>query len=351
MSDLEYPPTAPHVPKGRRKLPWVTGAVLSVLLIVGCVDQTGTTDSAAQAAVVTSATTTGTSIVSTSSYAPPAAASSDPTTPGPTLDNTDTVTAALRMLATLPIKGRAPKTGYDRDMFGQAWTDDVDVDGGRNGCDTRNDLLRRDLIDITLKPGSNGCTVQSGTLADVYTAASISFVRGSDTSSDVQIDHIVALSNAWQTGAQQLDQATRANFANDPRNLQAVDGPANQQKSDGDAATWLPSNKAYRCTYVARQVAVKAAYGLWVTPPEHDAIVRVLRDCGATAAVETAAPSPVPASAAPAPKPAPAPNPAPSDVVYKNCNEVRAAGAAPIRTGEPGFSTRFDGDGDGVGCE
>lgn len=216
---------------------------------------------------------------------------------------------------------------------------------------TRNDLLRRDLIDITLKPGSNGCTVQSGTLADVYTAASISFVRGSDTSSDVQIDHIVALSNAWQTGAQQLDQATRANFANDPRNLQAVDGPANQQKSDGDAATWLPSNKAYRCTYVARQVAVKAAYGLWVTPPEHDAIVRVLRDCGATAAVETAAPSPVPASAAPAPKPAPAPNPAPSDVVYKNCNEVRAAGAAPIRTGEPGFSTRFDGDGDGVGCE
>ncbi|WP_230558417.1 MULTISPECIES: hypothetical protein [unclassified Rhodococcus (in: high G+C Gram-positive bacteria)] len=193
MSDLEYPPTAPHVPKGRRKLPWVTGAVLSVLLIVGCVDQTGTTDSAAQAAVVTSATTTGTSIVSTSSYAPPAAASSDPTTPGPTLDNTDTVTAALRMLATLPIKGRAPKTGYDRDMFGQAWTDDVDVDGGRNGCDTRNDLLRRDLIDITLKPGSNGCTVQSGTLADVYTAASISFVRGSDTSSDVQIDHIVSL--------------------------------------------------------------------------------------------------------------------------------------------------------------
>ena len=162
----------------------------------------------------------------------------------------------------------------------------------------------------------------------------------------------MALSNAWQTGAQQLDQATRANFANDPRNLQAVDGPANQQKSDGDAATWLPSNKAYRCTYVARQVAVKAAYGLWVTPPEHDAIVRVLRDCGATApAVETAAPSPVPASAAPAPKPAPAPNPAPSDVVYKNCNEVRAAGAAPIRTGEPGFSTRFDGDGDGVGCE
>ena len=352
MSDLEYPPTAPDVPKGRRKLPWVTGAVLSGVLIVGCVDQTGTPDTAAQAAVVTSAPTTGTSIASTSSDAPPAAASSDPTTPGPTSDSADKVTAALSMLATLPIKGRAPKTGYDRDLFGQAWTDDVDVEFGHNGCDQRNDLLRRDLTDITLNPGSNGCTVHTGTLADAYTAATISFVRGVDTSSDVQVDHIVALSNAWQTGAQQLDPDIRANFANDPRNLQAVDGPANQQKSDGDAATWLPSNKAYRCTYVARQVEVKAAYGLWVTPPEHDAIVRVLRNCGATApAVETAAPSAAPAPAPVPAAPAPAPNPAPSDVVYKNCSEVRAAGAALIRTGEPGFSSMFDGDGDGVGCE
>ena len=163
----------------------------------------------------------------------------------------------------------------------------------------------------------------------------------------------MALSNAWQTGAQQLDPATRANFANDPRNLQAVDGPANQQKSDGDAATWLPSNKAYRCTYVARQVEVKAAYRLWVTPPEHDAIVRVLGDCGGNAAAVTeAAPSTEPTPVAPAPAPVEAPPaPAPSNVTYKNCAAVRAAGAAPIRVGEPGFSTKFDGDGDGVGCE
>ncbi len=163
----------------------------------------------------------------------------------------------------------------------------------------------------------------------------------------------MSLSNSWQTGAQQLDSATRQNFANDPRNLQAVDGPANQQKSDGDAATWLPSNKSYRCTYVSRQVEVKAAYGLWVTPPEHDAIVRVLGDCGGNAAaVAEAAPSTEPTPVAPAPAPVEAPPaPAPSNVTYKNCAAVRAAGAAPIRVGEPGFSTKFDGDGDGVGCE
>jgi hypothetical protein len=128
------------------------------------------------------------------------------------------------MLATLPIKGRAPKTGYDRDMFGQAWTDDVDVDGGHNGCDTRNDILRRDLTAIILKPGSNGCAVQSGTLADAYTGTTIDFVRGTDTSSVVQIDHMVALCNAWQTGALQLDPATSPTESEACRPRQPLDG-------------------------------------------------------------------------------------------------------------------------------
>ncbi|MDV6303552.1 DUF1524 domain-containing protein [Rhodococcus cerastii] len=350
MSDLKYPPPATPVPKGRRNWPWVIGAVLSGLLIVGCVDQTGTAETAAQDAVATSALTISASITATSSDAPPTPPGSNPTTPEARLDNADGAQASLSTLATLPIKGRAPKTGYDRDLFGQAWTDDVDVEFGRNGCDQRNDLLRRDLADVTLKPGSNGCVVLTGTLADAYTGTTIDFVRGADTSMDVQVDHVVALSNSWQTGAQQLDSVTRQNFANDPRNLQAVDGPANQQKGDGDAATWLPSNKSYRCTYVSRQVEVKAAYGLWVTPPEHDAIVRVLGDCGGNAAaVAEAAPSTEPTPVAPAPAPVEAP--APSNVTYKNCAAVRAAGAAPIRVGEPGFSTKFDGDGDGVGCE
>lgn len=325
---------------------------LSGLLIAGCADPTMVSDATSAAQSASSATDTAIS-------SPPPASTTDSVTvaPEPTpasaADSSPDAQAALDMLATLPIKGRAPKTGYDRDLFGQAWTDDVDVEFGRNGCDQRNDLLRRDLADVTLKPGSNGCVVLTGTLSDAYTGTTIDFVRGADTSMDVQVDHVVALSNSWQTGAQQLDSVTRQNFANDPRNLQAVDGPANQQKGDGDAATWLPSNKSYRCTYVSRQVEVKAAYGLWVTLPEHDAIVRVLGDCGGNAvAVAEAAPSAEPTPVAPAPAPVEAPPaPAPSNVTYKNCAAVRAAGAAPIRVGEPGFSTKFDGDGDGVGCE
>lgn len=184
--------------------------------------------------------------------------------------------AQLAKLDALPIKGRAPKTGYDRAQFGPAWSDDVTVADGHNGCDTRNDILRRDLVDIELKPGTNDCVVLSGTLNDPYTGTTIAFQRGRGTSRAVQIDHIVALSDAWQKGAQQWDETTRRNFANDPLNLQATAGAINEQKGDGDAATWLPPNKSYRCDYVSRIVDVKATYGLWVTQAEHDAITRIL---------------------------------------------------------------------------
>lgn len=189
-------------------------------------------------------------------------------------------TDTLALLDSLLIKGRAPKTGYDRSLFGDAWTDDVTVADGHNGCDTRNDTLRRDLVDVVLKPGSNGCAVLGGVLNDPYTGTSVTFERGQGTSALVQIDHVVALSDAWQKGAQEWDEFTRRNFANDPRNLQATLGWVNQQKGDADAATWLPPNVGYRCTYVSRIVDVKAAYGLWVTPAERDAIARVLADCG-----------------------------------------------------------------------
>ncbi len=187
----------------------------------------------------------------------------------------------LAMLNGLPIKGRAPRTGYSRALFGQAWSDDVTVPGGHNGCDTRNDILRRDLVDIEFKPGTADCVVMSGVLHDSYTGTAIPFQRGRGTSQMVQIDHVVALSDAWQKGAQQWDELTRRNFANDPENLQATSGPVNEQKGDGDAATWLPPDKSYRCTYVSRIVRVKAAYGLWVTQAEHDAIERILTgECG-----------------------------------------------------------------------
>lgn len=189
--------------------------------------------------------------------------------------------SALSTLSGIPIKGRAPKTGYSRAQFGQAWTDDVSVEFGHNGCDTRNDILRRDLSAVALKAGTRGCVVTGGVLDDPYTGNVIAFTRGKGSSEAVQIDHVVPLSNAWQTGAQQWDEAKRRDFANDPRNLQATDGPTNQSKGDSDAATWLPPNKEYRCTYVARMVSVKALYGLWVTPAEHDAIERILSNCAA----------------------------------------------------------------------
>ncbi|MGO4192637.1 DUF1524 domain-containing protein [Arthrobacter sp. YAF17] len=266
---------------------------------------------------------------------------------------------ALEVLATIPVKGRAPKTGYSRDQFGQAW---ADVD--RNGCDTRNDMLRRDLSNLALKPGTRDCVVLSGVLADPYTATLINFLRGGSTSAAVQIDHVVALSDAWQKGAQQLTAAQRLSFANDPLNLLAVDGPANQQNSDGDAATWLPPNKSFRCDYVARQISVKSSYGLWVTRAEHDAMARVLGDCPDTAApTSQVAPAPPaqPQQAEPRPAPpandAPAPAapvpaaPAPAEVYYANCAAARAAGAAPLRAGQPGYREKMDGDRDGVACE
>ena len=187
--------------------------------------------------------------------------------------------AALATLDSLEIKGRAPKTGYDRDLFGDRWSDDVNVELGRNGCDTRNDILRRDLVDVVIKPGSNGCKVLSGVLNDPYTGTTVDFQRGPDTSDDIQIDHVVALSDAWQTGAQQMDPFARQNFANDPLNLQTTLGWVNQEKGDGDAATWLPPNTSYRCTFVTRIVEVKAAYRLWVTQAEHDAIAGILAGC------------------------------------------------------------------------
>ena len=97
--------------------------------------------------------------------------------------------------------------------------------------------------------------------------------------SNIDIDHIVALSNAWQTGAAYFDKNTRSNIANDPLNLLAVDASLNRQKGDGDAATWLPPLKSFRCEYVARQVAVKFKYKLWVTAPEKKAISGILSKC------------------------------------------------------------------------
>ena len=173
-------------------------------------------------------------------------------------------------LEKLPIKPPDPSQGYKREQFGHGWRK-------WRACDTRQQILARDLTELSL--GENGCTVLSGILQDPYTGQTINFVRGPATSGAVQIDHVVALSNAWRTGAQQLSSEVRTELANDPLELLAVDGPANQQKGAGDASQWLPKYKAFHCQYIARQIAVKLRYYLWVTQSEYEAMRKVLTTC------------------------------------------------------------------------
>jgi hypothetical protein len=177
---------------------------------------------------------------------------------------------AITTLNKLEVKGRATKTGYTRSQFPH-WSDP-----DRNGCDARYDTLKRDLTDITYKAGTRDCKVIAGQLLDPFSGKVIIF---SPTKVVIDIDHVVALSNAWQTGAAYFDKNTRLLIANDPINLLAVDAKLNRQKGDGDAATWLPPNKSFRCEYVARQVAVKSKYKLWVTEPEKAAITKILSSC------------------------------------------------------------------------
>lgn len=184
---------------------------------------------------------------------------------------TPVASPALSALASVAIKGRAPKTGYERDLFATDWDYSF-------GCDTRNKILRRDFSEFVLRSGSS-CIIETGVLQDPYTGEAISFQRGVGTSNAVEIDHVVSLSDAWQKGAQQLTGDQRYALYNDPLNLLAVSGPANSQKSDSDAASWLPANKGFRCAFVARQVAVKLSYNLWMTQAEFDTIANILSEC------------------------------------------------------------------------
>lgn len=198
----------------------------------------------------------------------------NPTVGEITGEYTATGTAA-ETLEKLTVDDNPSKAGYDRDAFGFRETDD---DG--NGCDVREDVLARDLTDVQYK-NSRSCQVASGILDDPYTGQTIQFVRGVKTSSAVQIDHVVALENAWQSGANTWDHTKLYQFGNDMYNLLAVDGPANQQKGSASAAYWLPTNSEYRCDYVARQIGVKDKYGLTVTTQEKRAMLSMLHGCPA----------------------------------------------------------------------
>jgi hypothetical protein len=346
-------PTGTRTPTAsRRRLTSVLGAV-AVVVLSGCSIQSNTASSTSSSLASSSAAPSrpvpSTAAPSTSQTPTPAEPPS--TTPGELLAVPAPGTAA-ELLSTLPVKGRAPMTGYSRAQFGPAW---ADVD--HNGCDTRNDILNRDLLAVSWRAGTHDCVVITGTLDDPYTGTTIPFEKANATA--VQIDHVVALGDAWQTGAQGWAPTTREQFANDPLNLLAVDGPANEQKSDSDAASWLPPNKAFRCTYVARQITVKAAYKLWVTGPEHDAMASVLAGCPGQPVANAGKPAATSGGIAPSPPTSPpaatAVSPpaaaSSSGVTYANCAAARAAGVAPIHIGQPGYSRKLDRDGDGIACE
>ncbi|WP_432571329.1 GmrSD restriction endonuclease domain-containing protein [Kineococcus sp. SYSU DK005] len=366
-------------PRRRVSAAAAAGAVAAVLL-AGCTPGTSTTAASSSPAGASGTSSPaspppGAPVPAATSVPaePPASAAPAPAAGAPA--GGAQAQSALAILETLEVKGRAPKTGYSRDQFGDGW-----IDTDHNGCDSRNDVLARDLIDESFKPGTRDCVVATGTLADPYSGTTITFVRGQDTSSAVQIDHVVALSDAWQKGAQQWEVAKRVAFANDGLELLAVDGPLNGQKGDGDAATWLPPNRAYRCTYVARQVALKATWGLWVTAAERDAIAGVLASCpdqpvpispaaapasgggSAAPAPAPAAPAPAPAPAAPAPADPPPADPAPADPEpaagagtdpdFGTCKAANAAGYGPYVQGQdPEYGFYRDADGDGTVCE
>ena len=176
---------------------------------------------------------------------------------------------AINVLELLEVKGRAPKTGYTREEFYSAWPT---VDG----CSLRQRIIKREFGESAVL---DGCNVVAGEYDEPYTGEHKVFSNRTEISKGVQIDHVVALSDAWQKGAQYFTPEVRYEIATDPLNLIAVDASANGKKSDGDAATWLPPNKKFRCQYVARQVSVKYKYKLWVTEAEKTAIHNILTTC------------------------------------------------------------------------
>ena len=182
---------------------------------------------------------------------------------------------ATEVLERLEVKGRAPKTGYKREEFYSGWPT-------VEGCNLRQRIIRREFGDSAVV---DGCNVMAGEFDEPYTGAHMVFKTREEISKGIQVDHVVALSDAWQKGAQYMEADVRRKIATDPLNLLAVDATANGNKSDGDAATWLPPNKKFRCQYVARQVSVKYKYGLWVTEAEKGAIAGILTSCPGQVAV------------------------------------------------------------------
>jgi hypothetical protein len=304
---------------------------------------------------------------STSTSTPTAPSPSATTSAPPAPDPTSTISAepgsvlkAALELKVIEDDHEPDPDSYSRDEFGQKW---ADVD--RNGCDQRNDVLRRDLVKLHTKPGTNGCVVARGVLKESsYSGDRVKFATGE---TKIDIDHVVALADAWRMGASEWKSAKRAQFANDPLNLLAVDRDENQEKNDASAARWTPTwDPDAECDFLVRHVTIKTKYHLAVADQERYAFITSLgtSECdgnyreplsGRNSDVKIPKPKPI---GEPKPKPKPEPEPRQTqepkpdrNVYYKNCDAVRAAGADPIHRGDPGYARHLDRDGDGVGCE
>lgn len=190
------------------------------------------------------------------------------------LESIPSKTQSLKDLSSLKVKAKSYSVSYKRSAFGEAW---LDVD--KNDCDTRNDILHRDLFQQVTSFSKGPCVIESGKLLDPYTNKTISFTRGLTSSQAVQIDHIVSLANAWHTGAYLLSESKRVELANDPIELLATSAKANSSKSDLDASQWLPENKSFYCSYASLTIAVKKKYQLWVTKSEKSSLQNLLKYC------------------------------------------------------------------------
>jgi len=196
------------------------------------------------------------------------------TLPAGTAPATPSSSPALDLLAQIPAAGTAPVQPYERDEFGQRW---ADLD--RNGCDTRNDMLQRDLVDIVFKPNTNDCVVLRGTLDDPYTGETVTFIRVSEGYQPTQVDHLIPLSVAWSTGASEWSADKRLQLANDPSNLQVT--TANQVKNDSTPSQWMPV-ASYACEYSTRYVQVAHAYELAISEADRAALTITLAHCDNT---------------------------------------------------------------------
>lgn len=245
---------------------------------------------------------------------------------------------ANRLLRELLTRSEADGTGYRRDSF-EIWVE-------QRGCDTREDVLREE---DRSKPGS-GCDLSRGLWRSAYDGKQVR------DPSDLDIDHVVPLKQAYVSGAWRWNYATRRRFANDlgySGSLRAVSAESNRSKGDSDPAEWLPPRDAFRCKYVGTWIAVKYRWKLAVDRDEKRVLQRLVVRCGPRADV------PRPKRAAVDFKQTSSrPHPATKKVAgapekrYSTCAEAKAHGGGPYRRGrDPEYSWYRDADDDGIVCE